>query len=169
MGAARLAGAVAQLTGHLDEITRIVRFEPALLELRVERVSRWSIGQQVDHVLKVLEAGRRLLDDSSPPLPRGMNLLGHFTLATGWIPRGVGKSPKGVLPAELPPADLAERTSLLRAVYCERPFPEAVIADPKPVFPHPYFGGLTALQGVCFLGIHTHHHLKIVADIRRAV
>ncbi len=168
MSDARLEAAVAQLTAHLDEITRIVRFEPALLELRVERVSRWSIGQQVDHVLKVLEAGKRLLDDSTAPLPRGMNLLGHLTLATGWIPRGVGKSPKSVLPAEQAPADLAERASHLRKIYCERTLPEALLADPKPVFPHPYFGGLTALQGLRFLGIHTHHHLKIVADIRRA-
>ena len=58
----KLAAAVAQLAGQLDEITRIVRFEPALLALRVPRVSRWSIGLQVDHILKVLEAGTRLAE-----------------------------------------------------------------------------------------------------------
>lgn len=164
----RLAAAVTQIQGQLDEITRIVRFEPALLALRVERISRWSIGLQVDHILKVLEVGQRFLADGSAPLPRGMNLLGHLSLATGWLPRGVGKSPKGVLPVEQTPADLAGRASELRRIYCERPLPAHVLADPRPVFPHPYFGGLNALQGVRFLGIHTHHHLKIVADIRRA-
>lgn len=162
-----LASTVARLAVQLDEITRIVRFEPALLGLRVERVSRWSVGQQVDHILKVLEAGARVFDDSSQTLPRGMNLVGHVCLATGWIPRGIGKSPRSVLPAEQAPADLAERASRMRTIYCDRPLAEARRADPRPVFPHPYFGGLTAAQGVRFLGIHTHHHLKIVADIRR--
>ncbi len=164
----KLAAAVGQLAEQLDEITRIVRFEPALLDLRVERVSRWSIGLQVDHILKVLEAGTRLLDDTSQTLPRGMNLIGHLCLATGWIPRGVGKSPRSVLPAGQAPVDLAERASHMRKLFCDRPLPEALRSDPRPVFPHPYFGGLTAVEGVRFLGIHTHHHLKIVSDIRRA-
>ena len=43
----------------------------------------------------------------------------------------------------------------------------AFFASPTPVFPHPYFGGLSAAQGVRFLGMHNHHHWKIVRDIRR--
>lgn len=168
MGSGKADSAVAQLAGQLDEIARMVRFEPALLALRVERVSHWSIGQQVDHILKVLDAGQRMFATSSPELPRGMNLTGHLLLTLGWIPRGVGKSPKGVLPATEIPDDLAERAARLRRAFCETPLSAALLADPKPVFPHPYFGGLTALQGLRFLGIHTAHHLKIVADIRRA-
>jgi len=171
MGAGSAAIAVAQLAGQLDEITRMVRFEPALLELRVDAVSHWSIGQQVDHVLKVLEAGQRFFGGSQEPparLSSGMNLTGHLLLALGWIPRGVGKSPRGVLPADRTVDDLAERAARLRSFYCDTPLPEAVLADPTPVFPHPYFGGLTTLQGLRFLGLHTRHHLKIVADIRRA-
>jgi hypothetical protein len=164
----RLASAMTQLAVHLDEVSRIARFEPALLALRVERVSRWSIGLQVDHILKVLEAGQRLLAEENPTLPRGMNVAGRFALATGWVPRGVGKSPKGVLPAEQSGAELAGRSSELRKVYCERPLPAHVLENPRPVFKHPYFGGLSAAQGLRFLGIHTHHHMKIVADIRRA-
>jgi hypothetical protein len=34
--------------------------------------------------------------------------------------------------------------------------------------PHPYFGGLTPVQTLRFLVVHTGHHLRIVADIRRA-
>lgn len=169
--AGKAAAAAAQLAGQLDEITRMVRFEPALLALRADRVSRWSIGQQIDHILKVLEAGQRFLGSAGergPVLPRGMNLTGRLLLSLGWIPRGVGKSPKGVVPADETPGDLAERAARMRKAYCDTPLAEAVLADPTPVFPHPYFGGLTALQGLRFLAIHTHHHLKIVADIRRA-
>ena len=160
--------AIGRLAGQLDEITRIVRFEPALLALRAERVSGWSIGQQVDHMLKVLEAGQRLLEGPHPALARGINLLGRFVLLTRWIPRGVGKSPKSVLPVECAPAELAERSSRLRKLYCDTPLPAAVLAERNPVFPHPYFGGLTPVEGLRFLDIHTHHHLKIVTDIRRA-
>ena len=164
----KVDAALARLAGQLDEITRMVRFEPALLELRVERVSGWSIGQQIDHILKVLDAGQRFLAESDTTLPRGINLTGRLVFALGWIPRGVGKSPKGVVPADEIPGDLAERAARLRRAYCETPLPETVLADPKPVLPHPYFGGLSASEGLRFLGIHTHHHLKIVADIRRA-
>ncbi|MEO8196397.1 MAG: DinB family protein [Thermoanaerobaculia bacterium] len=168
MASIRLETSVARLAGQFDEITRLVRFEPALLALRVERVSKWSIGLQVDHILKVLEVGQKVLDGAGDPLPRGMNLTGRIVLALGWFPRGVAKSPQRVLPAEQTPAELAERAAHLRRAYCDSRLPETVFADPKPVFPHPVFGGLSALQGLHFLGIHTHHHLKIVAEIRRA-
>lgn len=171
MASGTAAAATARLAGQLDEITRMVRFEPARLALRAERVSRWSIGQQIDHILKVLEAGQRLLGgpgERTPALPRGMNLTGHLLLSLGWIPRGVGKSPKSVVAADDTPDDLAERTARLRKAYCDTPLPEALLTDRTPIFPHPYFGGLTALQGLRFLAVHTHHHLKIVADIRRA-
>ncbi len=165
--AGEVEAAIGRLAGELDQITRIVRFEPALLELRIERVSRWSIGQQIDHTLKVLEVGLPYLDGPREPLPRAMNFYGRLALALRWFPRGLGKSPRGVLPGEWTPAGLAERASRLRKAYCDRPLPAAALADSRPVFPHPYFGGLTAAQGVRFLDCHTHHHLKIVADIRR--
>lgn len=168
MAPPRLDAAVTRLAGQLDEITRLVRFEPVLLALRAQRISRWSVALQVDHILKVLEFGQRVLARADAPLPHGVNLSGRIVLALEWFPRGVAKSPKRVLPVEQPPAELAERTAHLRRVYCETPLSAAVFADPRPVFPHPFFGGLTALQGIHFLGIHTHHHLKIVADIRRA-
>ena len=168
MAAAGLDASVARLAGQFDEITRLVRFEPALLSLRVERISKWSIGLQVDHMLKVLEVGQKVLDESAAALPRGMNLTGRIVLALGWFPRGVAQSPKRVLPAETTPADLAGRTAQLRKAFCETPLSAERFADPQPVFPHPVFGGLTALQGIHFLGLHTHHHLRIVADIRRA-
>ena len=98
-----------------------------------------------------------------------MNLTGHLLLALGWIPRGVGKSPKGVVPAERNAGrPRGARRPAAQGSTATRRSPRRVLADPTPVFPHPYFGGLTALQGLRFLGIHTHHHLKIVADIRRA-
>ncbi len=168
MSSSGLDASVARLASQLDEITRLVRFEPALLALRAERVSQWSIGLQIDHILKVLEFGQIVLAKAEAPLPRGMNLTGRIVFALGWFPRGVAKSPKRVLPAEQTPADLAERAARLRRIYCETPLAAEIFADPKPVFPHPVFGGLSALQGLRFLGLHTHHHLRIVADIRRA-
>lgn len=168
MAPSGLDASVARLAGQLDEITRLVRFEPALLALRAERVSQWSIGLQVDHILNVLEVGQKVFEASQPRLPRGVNLTGRIVLAVGWFPRGVAQSPKRVLPAERTPANLAERSAHLRRVYCETPLSAAIFRDPTPVFPHPFFGGLSAAQGIHFLGIHTHHHLKIVAEIRRA-
>lgn len=163
-----VAAAVARLAGQLDEITRVVRFEPALLDLSVVRVSRWSVGQQVDHILKVLEVGQRFFEGPRDPLPRGINLPGRIALALRWFPRGVARSPKAVLPGEISPADLAGRASRLRKFYCDTRLPEGVLADTRPIFPHPFFGGLDGAQSLRFLEVHTHHHMSIVADIRRA-
>lgn len=168
MAPSAVDASVGRLAGQLDEIARLVRFEPALLDRQSARVSRWTIGLQLDHILKVLEVGQKALAGARAPLPRGVNLTGRIVLALGWFPRGVAKSPERVLPEEQSPAVLAARTSELRRVFCETPLDEAIYADPRPVFPHPVFGGLTALQSLRFLALHTHHHLRIVADIRRS-
>jgi hypothetical protein len=89
-------------------------------------------------------------------------------MALDWIPRGAARSPESVLPAETPDAELLAEIRRVRAGYAALDRADARFANPQPVFPHPRFGGLTACQGIAFLGCHTHHHWKIVRDIRRA-
>ncbi|MEO8276157.1 MAG: DinB family protein [Thermoanaerobaculia bacterium] len=167
----RIAGAhreLARLAAQFDALDRMVRFDPKLLDLRVPRVSRWSIGQQVDHILRVLERGVEVFGGRREPLPKKINLLGRLILSLDWIPRGLGKSPRSVVPAEAPAAaDLGERLSLLRERYVVRRFPDEVLSNEEPFFPHPFFRGLCASESLRFLATHTRHHLKIIADIRR--
>jgi hypothetical protein len=160
---------LARIDAQLAELEQLVANESSALDQRADRVSGWSVRQQVDHVVKVLALGLANVASGGKPQSQGCNLIGKVLMAADWLPRGVAKSPKSVLPEESPDAALLVEIRRLRAAYAA---PELAASsafdDERPVFPHPRFGGLTALQGVRFLGTHTHHHWKIVRDIRRA-
>lgn len=156
----------ARLAAQLDEIEALLDGCP--LELRVERVSGWSVGEQVDHVTQVLAAGLGLLTDPQTTPRRGINLTGRILLGLGWLPRGVGKSPKSVLPKGASAVELRDRLAGIRGRLERLAAEPDRLRDPRPVVPHPYFGGLSPAQGLRFLEVHTRHHLKIVRDLRRA-
>lgn len=149
----------------------------ARLRFRNEAESRWSVGQQLDHMVKVHRGildllERALQPTASPPAPakpmRPLSLAGRIVLLTRFIPRGVGKSPEPYLPVEPSAAELragiAEVAERLRRL-------EPRLADLTRCpghWPHPRFGALNAAQWLYFVDIHQHHHLKIIRDITRA-
>lgn len=160
---------IGRIVEQIALIREIVESSSGELDRRVESVSRWSVRQQLDHACKVLALGHKSFDGPRVAQPRGINLLGRTLLALGWLPRGRARSPKAVLPEETATAALAAEAVRLRAAYADPALAASpMFQDPTPTFPHPYFGGLTAAQGVRMLAVHTHHHLKIVRDIRRA-
>jgi len=140
------------------------------------RVSRWSVGQQLDHLSRVgIDIARSLssvLDTgafSDRATAERTKWYGVVLRRLGWLPRGVAEAPKTVRPADGEPpaairarfeevrrllADVRERTGALDALRARRR--------------HPRFGGLTPSAWVRFMAVHQHHHLKIVRDIRRA-
>jgi hypothetical protein len=137
--------------------------------VRAPKVSDWSVGRQVDHMLNVAQGAHTRLTGESAELARGINLAGRLLLGLGWLPRGVGKSPRSVLPAEAPVATVeVERLGRLRQDFQALGKGAGKLTSRRRIFPHPYFGGLDARQTLRFLVVHTHHHLKIVRDIRRA-
>lgn len=155
------------VNAQLDRIAALLEVEPDATPLRVERVSGWSVAEQVDHVLKIVQAQLARLDERRPART-GINLVGRIILGIGRIPRGVGKSPAPVR------GEVRTRPALIAALVATRERLErmagdaALWSDPRPLAGHPYFGGLTPRQVLRFLAVHTDHHLRIVADIRRA-
>jgi len=152
---------------QLDRIAALLESEPDPTPIRIEKVSGWSVAEQVDHMFKILDAQLGRLDERRPA-KRGINLVGRIILGIGRIPRGVGKSPAPVR------GELRTRPELVAALVATRERLErmagdaALWNDPRPLAGHPYFGGLTPRQVLRFLAVHTDHHLRIVADIRRA-
>jgi hypothetical protein len=156
-----------KITRQLDEIDDwLAGGEPAVAR-RVPSVSGWSVAQQVDHVLMVVERSCERLMSRPEPLSRGLTWTGRIVLGLGWFPRGKAKAPKGFEGREIACAELASRVAALRGRLAELAATRDVIERREPVVPHPYFGGLSAARALRNAVVHTEHHLAIVRDIRR--
>jgi hypothetical protein len=81
----------------------------------------------------------------------------------GRIPRGRGKSPEAVWPAEI---SLEELTSLLDRA--EQMVAAAQGFDRQSWFKHFAFGVLDRNKTLRFIRIHNRHHLRIIEDITSA-
>ena len=157
----------AALEAQLDRIAALLATEPDPTPLRVERVSGWSVAEQVDHMLKIVAAQLGRLAERRPA-KRGINWPGRIILACGRIPRGVGKTPEPVRGEARPRAELVAALAGARERLAAMSVDGDLWREKRPLAGHPYFGGLTPRQVLRFLAIHTDHHLRIVADIRRA-
>lgn len=148
--------------------------EGALLRA-ISRVSRWSVAEHLAHLVlvdrTVLERLDRALAPAEPghhAKPGGLTVAGRVVLGLGYIPRGAGRTPDpfhpeiaslAVLRGDL--AEVRERIDRYAGRLGE-------LEASRARFRHFLFGELTAVQWLRFLGVHHHHHLKIIRDIQRA-
>jgi hypothetical protein len=156
---ARVVGALERLDEWIDRPD---------LALRRETISAWSLGEQIDHVLKVAATmlGRLAEDGKEPKTP--ISLDGRAVLLLGWIPRGVGKAPEATRGMLVPAAELRAALAQVRELAARLDADDARLTHRRRTVRHPRFGGLTPAQALRFLEIHTRHHLKILRDIERA-
>ncbi len=136
-------------------------------------VSNWSPAQQLHHIAKVnLVIASSLITMSQKPeeedSDRRASITGVSVLATGYIPRGRGKSPGRLRP----PADLTrdQLTSALNkseSAVGEVGVLLGLLQSRKGRIEHPHFGFMRPSQWIRFMNVHTNHHLKIVRDIDR--
>ena len=153
---------------QLAEIDGLVAEGDGALALRVPALSGWSVAQQIDHTLRVVERSLARLLERPAPLARGLTLTGRVVLTLGWFPRGSARAPRGFEGREIPSAELAARLAGVRASLARLAAEPELLARPEPVVPHPYFGGLDARRTLRNAVVHTEHHLAIVRDLRRA-
>jgi hypothetical protein len=126
------------------------------------QVSQVDVSWHLAHSLKVLHNIIKVLQVSNPADYRWrFNLNRSFIYFINFIPRGKGKAPKAVIPAnEISKEELEKEIATVRQLLDELPH-----LDAKNNFTHPYFGQLNLKQTKKFLAIHTKHHLKIIDDI----
>jgi hypothetical protein len=155
--------ALARILDGLDRVADLCG-EP---DLRVERVSLWSVGQHIEHVLRVDDTIRINLATSTIAKTPPLSLVGRLILLTGRIPRGKGKAPEWTKPT----GDYVELRRAVDATARGYRDLELVIddlvRDPRRVA-HPSLGGLSRRQWLRFADIHHRHHEAIVRDIRAA-
>lgn len=143
-----------------------------LHDVEAAKVSKWTVGKQLEHLLlsdeTILERFERLTDGRDAPAPGGATLVGRVLLATGFIPRGAGKAPRGVVPAGRDAADIEAGLRRLAGRLDELTEQLPLLEQAGWRCKHPYFGALDIGEWMRFMDVHHRHHLKIVRDIRKA-
>ena len=142
----------------LDELeTKIPKWE-----LVNNKVSKSSIGWQIDHSLLAIKAITNALHNSDERLYKWrFSFKRTLVFTINKIPRGKAKAPNSVQPKnafsiEILTTHLAKtRVTIqqLKSLYSNN------------YFAHPYFGDLNVKSTIKFLEIHTQHHLHIINDI----
>ena len=129
------------------------------------QVSQVNVSWHLAHSLKVLHNIIKVLQVSNPEdYHWRFNRSRSFVYFLNFIPRGKGKAPKSVIPAEeISKDELHKDIATVRGLL-----EELQHLDAKSNFTHPYFGQLNLKQTKKFLAIHTKHHLKIIDDIIKA-
>ncbi len=163
-----LAALHAQALSQIDELLAVAE-DPGPFPTARTPVSAWTALEHAEHMARADDGSLHKLEvalerEAGPRL----KLAGRLVLWLGWIPRGVGKAPATARP------DGADRLRVAEALGAAR----RRLEDVAPILEeaggsrgrasHPIFGGLTPSEWLRFLTIHHHHHLKIIADIRRA-
>jgi hypothetical protein len=132
------------------------------------RVSGWSVGQQLDHVVKVNGSVLSRIFKNSEVPGRGISLVGRAVLLVGYLPRGMGRSPEHLRGETRPASQIADAHASVGRSLGLLSARQDLLSGKVQVISHPYFGSLTALEGIRFLVVHSRHHLRIARDIERA-
>jgi len=142
-------------------ILQLENYIPAM-DIENKNVSVANVAWHTQHSLLVINSILNTLKNADPNLYQwtfNFNKLLVFTLR--YIPRGKGKAPKVVQPAN-------EITKQLLLESVEKAKINMLAINDlhqSQYFLHPYFGHLNKEATIKFLAIHTKHHLKIINDI----
>lgn len=147
---------------ELDELQRLM----PLASLRSDKVSAWSIEQQMEHILAVdFSILDGLEKETMVDAPKPFRMIGRLILFVGHIPRGRGRSPEKLKPTGVTTEQLTARINEARERVVALARDQRALRTNRAHMNHPFFGGLRALQWVRFLDVHQHHHVKIIRDI----
>ncbi|WP_194766638.1 DinB family protein [Tamlana sp. I1] len=127
------------------------------------KISKATIGWQIDHSLKVIHAVCSALIKSNPEdYHWNFNTTRLVIFAIGRFPKGKVKAPKSVV-SQSPDISKANLIEQLNQAKTGLELIEK--ADKHAFFKHHIFGKLTRNQTIHFLELHTKHHFKIINAI----
>lgn len=158
---------LALLISHFDDLLPLMDDTGALAK-RNDSISKWSVGEQLEHVAKVdggiFESIGKLLADPSEDPGRPIRRA-RMMLLVGFIPRGRGRSPEPYVARGIDPGEVRSMLEQRRQSWIEfEPRLDEVVAS-RSKTPHPLLGQFTAAQWVRFAQVHARHHQKIIDDI----
>ncbi|MGB5419756.1 DUF1569 domain-containing protein [Algibacter sp.] len=153
---------VNQRIEKLNKLLSQIEINIPKRDIKNEAVSKSTIGWQLDHSLKVLNAVSEWTENSNPEDYKfKLNFWRIVLLTLGYFPRGKVKAPKHVLPPEEITTEDLEKQLQTARTHIEK----LKLLAKNSYFKHFIFGKLNKKQTLRFLEVHTNHHLKIVNDI----
>lgn len=165
------AKSLQQIVTDLDALIDLASDEEEMSQ-RSDPVSKWSVGDHVEHLTLsdefILDGLSKVLEGPQSSKPGGPNLIGRICLWGGYIPRGRGKAPAGVVPQGVASGILHQRLATVRQGFIGLEASTESLAGSTGTVPHPVFGRLNACQWLRFTQVHHNHHQKIMRDIARA-
>lgn len=151
---------IKRLNKQLDELTSYTNKGNIINKKVSQKGTYWHI----DHSLKVLEGIPEVLKKSNPKDYRPkFSFLKLVIMNTGYMPRGKGRAPKQVVPD----GDVTKEQLLLKLEKVKASINGLKSIKKDKTFKHPLFGWLNLKDTIKFMGIHTHHHIKIIRDISK--
>jgi hypothetical protein len=160
-----------EIVASLDDLIELAS-RPEEMSLLSDSISGWSVGKHVEHLALsdelTLDGLSKLLANPASGTPGQPTLVGRICLWAGFIPRGRGKAPKGVVPQGISSEVLADRLAAVRQGIIGLEASIDSLANSTATQAHPVFGRLDASQWLRFTEIHQQHHQKIMRDITRA-
>ncbi|TDI84345.1 MAG: DUF1569 domain-containing protein [Caldithrix sp.] len=149
------------MTLDLPTLNKLNNYIPRC-SVRNEKVSKWTVGMQIEHCLLGTRGICSALVKSKPNAGKiKKGFLRRIIFLTGTIPRGRGKSPDAALPNE------QTTESELRELLAEASLSaqKAAESDCDCWWKHFAFGVMKRDEALRFVEIHNKHHLKIISDI----
>jgi hypothetical protein len=149
-------------TGKLEALmSDLESYVPQHALLR-SNVSKGNIGWHIEHSLLTIDAVVNTLKKSDCKNYRTRFHPGRlYVLTFGKIPRGKVKAPAVVQPV----ADYYKISLQLHLSQCRENLKTIEQLTSNHFFTHPFLGDFKLIPAIKFLGIHTHHHVKIIRDI----
>lgn len=156
---------------QLGDYLELASVPDAELEKRADNISKWSVAQQIDHVVVaddyMINAILGAISSPPPNVDARPIPMGRIVLLTGFIPRGKGKAPQGVYPKGVSHEEIRAglKKTMTRVKELEASLPQIERSIGR--VPHPVLGFFTGTEWLRFMDTHHHHHVKIIRDIQK--
>lgn len=144
-----------------NKLNEIESFIPEFEKKNV-KVSKATVGWQLDHSLKVINSVVNAMQNSDSNLYKDdFKFTGKLLLKFNYFPRGKAKSPQHVNPPEI----IQKEDIIAQLAIARKNIKSIMYLDNNAFFKHPLFGNVNKNRVLPFLNAHTNHHLKIIKSI----
>lgn len=175
----RITRAVDRLWGNLGAEGRLhatPRFADELeaqcngkLALHAPQISKWTFGQQLEHLFRSSHYVIDRLQESMTPDHASDSLgpWGHSLMVAGFIPRGMFPTIPQLVPGAGTMAEIEPLRQSLRERLAAVDWSLVQIKASPGKSKHPRMKWMTSSQWMFFADVHHRHHLRILRDIAR--